>query len=144
MIAASFAAGEETRQRLVGHDSLRALFADHTFRGRYADGTLWIEYYAPDGRSAYWDGCTHEGEWWIAEDLVCFHYFGDARDAEYCWYIFRRGERLEFVMSDRSEFGPVGAYTESIERGNAEPLPLDTDNCLSAEARAGPEPAGGR
>jgi hypothetical protein len=124
-------ADEPLGRRILGEAALRAALSDRTFYGRYEDGINWIEYYTPDGRSAYWDGCTHDGDWWIADDFVCFRYRGDAAGREYCWMLFERGSQYEFLMPGDS----VRAYTTDIRPGNREHLPLDTDDCVSVELR---------
>jgi len=126
------AATEPAGERIRGEDALQAALSDHTFYGRYDGGIDWIEYYAPDGRSAYWDGCTHDGSWWIDDDLVCFRYRGDAAGAAYCWMFYRRGEGYEFITPDDGYAPPGRAYTTAVVRGNREHLPLDTDDCVSA------------
>lgn len=125
--------------RILGESALRAALSDRTFYGRYEGGINWIEYYTPDGRSAYWDGCTHDGAWWIAKDFVCFRYRGDASDRDYCWMLFQVGSQYEFLMPTDQESDAVRAYTTDIRPGNREHLPLDTDDCVSVELRS---PAG--
>ena len=98
-----------------------------------------IEYYTPDGRSADWDGCTHDGAWWIKNDFVCFRYRGDASDRDYCWMLYQLGSQYEFLMPPFQESNAVRAYTTDIRPGNREHLPLDTDDCVSVELRS---PAG--
>jgi hypothetical protein len=137
--AARLDADEVAGTRILGEAALRAALSDRTFYGRYEGGIDWIEYYTPDGRSAYWDGCTHDGAWWIANDFVCFRYRGDASDRDYCWMLFRRGSQYEFLMPGDPESDAVRAYTTDIRPGNRERLPLDTDDCVSADRRA---PAG--
>src|SRR5215510_14862261 len=86
--------------RILGEEALRAALSNRTYYGRYEGGIDWIEYYAPDGRSAYWDGCTHDGEWWIVDDLVCFRYRGDAYGLNYCWMMYRLGRQYEFLLTN--------------------------------------------
>lgn len=126
------AAEEPAGERVLGESALRAALANRTFYGRYEDGIDWIEYYAPDGRSAYWDGCTHDGDWWIADDLVCFSYRGDAYGLDYCWMVYRNGSQYEFFIPDDGTAGAARAYTTAVLEGNGEHLPLDTDDCVSA------------
>ena len=139
--AAHLAADEAAGTRILGDTALRAALSDRTFYGRYEGGINWIEYYAPDGRSAYWDGCTHDGAWWIDSDLVCFRYRGDAAGRKYCWMLYQRGSQYEFLMPVDPESDPVRAYTTDIRAGNREHLPLGTDDCVSVELRP---PAGQR
>jgi hypothetical protein len=137
--AARVAADETAGTRILGEAALRAALSDRTFYGRYEGGINWIEYYTPDGRSAYWDGCTHDGAWWIKNDFVCFRYRGDASDRDYCWMLYQLGSQYEFLMPPFQESNAVRAYTTDIRPGNREHLPLDTDDCVSVELRS---PAG--
>jgi hypothetical protein len=139
--AARVAADETAGTRILGEAALRAALSDRTFYGRYEGGINWIEYYTPDGRSAYWDGCTHDGAWWIKNDFVCFRYRGDASDRDYCWMLYQLGSQYEFLMPPFQESNAVRAYTTDIRPGNREHLPLDTDDCVSVELRS---PAGRR
>ena len=134
--AARLAADEPPGTRIRGDAALRAALADRTFYGRYEGGINWIEYYTPDGRSAYWDGCTHDGAWWIANDLVCFRYRGDASGRDYCWMLYQEGSQYEFLMPTDPESDPVRAYTTDIRAGNREHLPLGTDDCVSVDLRS--------
>jgi hypothetical protein len=131
LLPALVAAQEPAGERILGETALRQALAGRTFYGRYDGGIDWIEYYAPDGRSAYWDGCTHDGDWWIVEDLVCFRYRGDAYGLSYCWMMYRAGGQYEFLMPDDGVSGPIRAYTTAVREGNREHLPLDTDDCVS-------------
>jgi hypothetical protein len=133
MLLPTIAAAEEPAgERILGEAALRAALSGRTFYGRYEDGIDWIEYYSPDGRSAYWDGCTHDGDWWVAEDLVCFRYRGDAYGLNYCWMVYRRGSQFEFFIPGDGIAGAARAYTTDVREGNREHLPLDTDDCVSA------------
>jgi hypothetical protein len=134
---ARVAADETAGTRFLGEAALRAALSDRTFYGRYEGGINWIEYYTPDGRSAYWDGCTHDGAWWIAHDFVCFRYRGDASDRDYCWMLFQLGSQYEFLMPGEQDSEAVRAYTTDIRPGNREHLPLDTDDCVSVDLRPG-------
>jgi hypothetical protein len=128
-------------QRVVGDDALRTLLLGRTFYGLYVGGGRWIEYYAPDGRSAYWDGCTHDGRWWITGGQACFRYRGDVQNAEYCWEVYRSGSEVDFIMRDGDPAGPARAYTTAIRDGNSENLPLGADNCVSVQRSSGANPA---
>jgi hypothetical protein len=126
------AAEERAGERILGETALRAALSGRTFYGRYEDGIDWIEYYSPDGRSAYWDGCTHDGDWWIDDDLVCFRYRGDAYGLSYCWMVYRSGSQYEFFIPEDGLAAGARAYTTDVREGNREHLPLDTDDCVSA------------
>ena len=134
--AARVVADETAGTRILGEAALRAALSDRTFYGRYEGGINWIEYYTPDGRSAYWDGCTHDGAWWIKNDFVCFRYRGDASDRDYCWMLYQLGSQYEFLMPAFQESNAVRAYTTDIRPGNREHLPLDTDDCVSVDLRS--------
>jgi hypothetical protein len=133
--AARLAADETSGTRILGDAALRMALSDRTFYGRYEGGINWIEYYTPDGRSAYWDGCTHDGAWWIANDFVCFRYRGDPSGRDYCWMLYRLGSQYEFFMPGDLESEAVRAYTTDVRPGNREHLPLDTDDCVSVDLR---------
>lgn len=134
--SARLAADEAAGTRILGDAALRAALSDRTFYGRYEGGINWIEYYSPDGRSAYWDGCTHDGSWWTVADQVCFRYRGDASGRDYCWSLYQLGSQYEFFMPPAPESDAVRAYTTDIRAGNRERLPLDTDDCVSVELRS--------
>jgi len=136
-------ADEAAGTRILGDAALRAALSDRTFYGRYEGGINWIEYYAPDGRSAYWDGCTHDGAWWITNDFVCFRYRGDASGRDYCWMLYQLGSQYEFLMPADQTSAAVRAYTTDIRPGNREHLPLGTDDCVSVDLRS-PADAGHR
>jgi hypothetical protein len=126
----------EPRSRIAGDEDIRELLTDKTIHGIYADGNKWLEYHAPNGLTAYWDGCTHPGEWWVADGLVCYRYPEDPAQADYCWFVYREDGQIEFVSSPDGADGPVGAYSEDITTGNSEHLPLGASDCLSADASA--------
>jgi hypothetical protein len=128
-------------QRVAGDDALRTLLIGHTFYGLYVGGGRWIEYYAPDGRSAYWDGCTHDGRWWIADDHACFHYRGDVQNADYCWLVYQSGSEVDFIVPEGDPTGPARAYTTAIRPGNSENLPLGADDCVSVRREGAATPA---
>ena len=65
-----------------------------------------------------------DGDWWIAEDLVCFRYRGDAYGLNYCWMVYRSGSQYEFFIPDDGAAGAVRAYTTDVREGNREHLPL--------------------
>jgi len=133
MAATSLLADDTAGTRIVGDAALRAALSDRTFYGHYEGGINWIEYYAPDGRSAYWDGCTHDGAWWISNDFVCFRYRGDVSGRDYCWMLYRLGSQYEFLMPADVESNAVRAYTTDIRSGNRENLQLGTDDCVSVD-----------
>lgn len=135
-------ADEPAGMRVRGDAAIRQALSGRTFYGRYDGGGDWIEYYAPDGRTAYWDGCTHDGDWWIAEDFVCFHYRGDVQGLDYCWMLYRSADQYEFVMTDDGSAVPARAYTTAVRPGNREHLPLDTDDCVSVRAPIPRAPSG--
>jgi hypothetical protein len=127
---------EPPRVRIDDNGAIEDLLRDRTIRGTYADGTTWIEYHAPNGLTAYWDGCTHPGEWWVADGLLCYRYPEDPAGEDYCWFVFQNENQLEFVDSLDGVDGPVGGTTEEITVGNSAHLPLGASDCLSAAAGA--------
>jgi hypothetical protein len=127
---------EPLRERIDDNGAIEDLLRDRTVRGIYADGTTWIEYHAPNGLTAYWDGCTHPGEWWVTDGLLCYRYPEDPAGADYCWFVFQDDDQFQFVDSLYGPDGPVGGTTEEITTGNSEHLPLGASDCLSAAAGA--------
>lgn len=127
-------AQEAVRERVADDTALTELLRDQTIHGVYADGDEWIEYHAPDGRSAYWDGCSHPGKWWIADGLACYRYPEDPTHADHCWYVYQTNKRIEFVYYPDGPEGPVGAYSLEVTQGNPDHLPLNRTDCLSASA----------
>jgi hypothetical protein len=138
LLPALAAAEEPAGERIFGEAALQEALSGRTFYGRYEGGIDWIEYYAPDGRSAYWDGCTHDGDWWVADDLVCFRYRADAYGLDYCWMVYRSDGQYEFYIPDDGLTGSVRAYTTAVREGNREHLPLDTDDCVSVRLERSP------
>jgi len=110
------------RERVTDPAELRGLFADRTFYGRYANATNWVEYYAPDGRLAYWDGCPHAGRWWIEGAEACFHYPTMVGGNTYCFDVYRgppgSGRELEFLTPGSSPDWIAAAFTRNILPGN--------------------------
>ncbi|HUL06296.1 MAG TPA: hypothetical protein VLV76_08185 [Candidatus Acidoferrum sp.] len=129
------AADEATGTRILGDAALHAALSDRTFYGYYEGGINWIEYYSPDGRSAYWDGCTHDGQWWTVADQVCFRYRGDAAGRDYCWMLYQLGSQYEFLIPAAPGSDAVRALTTDVRAGNSTHLPLDTDDCVSVDLR---------
>jgi hypothetical protein len=127
---------ETARERVGDNTELEDLLRDRTIHGVYTDGNKWLEYHAPNGLTAYWDGCTHPGKWWVADGLVCYSYPEDPAQEEYCWFVYREDGQVEFVSSPDGPDGPVGAYSEEITSGNSEHLPLGASDCLSADGGA--------
>jgi hypothetical protein len=125
-------AQDADRQRVADDDKLSGLLLDQTVHGIYSDGGEWFEYHAADGRCAYWDGCSHPGQWWVTAGLVCYRYPGDPAKVDHCWYVYQTDRRIEFVYALDGPHGPVGAYSLEILPGNPEHLPLGRSDCLSA------------
>jgi len=136
LAALAASAQEPARERVADDKALADLLRNQTIHGIYADGNEWIEYHAPDGRSAYWDGCSHPGKWWIADGLACYRYPEDPSRADHCWYVYQTSKRIEFVYHPYGPEGPVGAYSLEVTPGNPDHLPLNSSDCLSAAAPA--------
>ena len=132
------------RALIIDADELKGLMADHTFYGRYTSNTQdWIEYYAPDGRLGYWDGCPHSGRWWIewapgingaGAAAACFNYPTMVGANTFCFDVYRvssvpSGSRLEFLTLGTSPALPALAYTRAIASGNPEHLSLTASGC---------------
>src|SRR5262245_26484454 len=84
LVAAAGNAQEQSRERIADDGALADLLRDQTIHGVYSDGSEWMEYHAADGRSAYWDGCTHPGQWWVAHGMACYRYPGDPSHVDHC------------------------------------------------------------
>jgi len=131
------------RTRIADRAELTRLFAERTFYGRYADDSDFIEYYAPDGRVAYWDGCPHTGQWWVepasAGAVICFVYPTMAPAGPHCFNVYRapasRGDRLEFLLDGSNASWPAHAYTRMIRPGNPEQLSLTASGCQISQSR---------
>ncbi|MCK6449399.1 MAG: hypothetical protein L6R19_00850 [Alphaproteobacteria bacterium] len=127
----------EERTPITDRAELTRLFVDRTFYGRYADNSKFIEYYAPDGRAGYFDGCPHSGRWWVAESggeaVVCFVYPTMAPPGPHCFDVFRaatrNGGRLEFLLDGSDASWPAHAWTRAIRPGNPEQLSLTASGC---------------
>lgn len=121
------------RERIEDPDVLRGLFADRTFYGRYANAADWVEYYAPDGRLAYWDGCPHAGRWWIQGAEACFHYPTLVGGNTFCFDVYRgppgSGRDLEFLAAGSSPDWIAAAFTRNILPGNVENMSLTASGC---------------
>jgi hypothetical protein len=121
------------RERVDDPATLRGLFADRTFYGRYANATDWVEYYAPDGRLAYWDGCPHAGRWWIENAEACFHYPTMVGGNTFCFDVYRgapgSGRDLEFLTPGSNPDWIAAAFTRNILAGNVENMSLTASGC---------------
>ncbi|PWR23031.1 hypothetical protein [Zavarzinia compransoris] len=128
-------------------DQLQRLFADRTLVGRFLSGDTFKEYYAPDGRVAYFQlQCLHSGTWWVeslAQDfgmlqagtpIICFDYPSlNAKDDPSCFAVGGPTGRERFypIGGDPGNTGIPGAIAEQWSQGNTEPLPLGEDGCPS-------------
>lgn len=127
----------EGRSRIADRAALIREFTDRTFYGRYVDGSNFTEYYAPDGRAGYWDGCPHAGRWWVEarheEAVVCFVYPTMSPPGPHCFGVFKapasRGGRLEFLLDGSDPRWNAHAYTRAIRPGNPEGLSLTASGC---------------
>lgn len=121
------------RERVDDPATLRALFADRTIYGRYANAADWVEYYAPDGRLAYWDGCPHAGRWWIEGAEACFHYPTMVGGNTFCFDVYRgapgSGRELEFLTPGSRPDWIAAAFTRTILAGNVENMSLTASGC---------------
>jgi len=130
-------AQSSARERVVDPVTLHGLFADRTFYGRYANATNWVEYYAPDGRLAYWDGCPHAGRWWIENAEACFHYPTMVGGNTFCFDVYRgppgSGRALEFLTPGSDAGWTAAAFTRDIRAGNVERMSLTDSGCQVSE-----------
>ncbi|MTI10523.1 hypothetical protein, partial [Curvivirga aplysinae] len=80
-------------------DELRTVFTGKTVYGNLSDsaGNLTvpiIEYFSADKRVVYQNGKSKLfGMWRIADDLLCTRFYSEGTDNEYCWAVYRDGER---------------------------------------------------
>ncbi len=143
------AAGPAHAQPDVIRDSeqLRALFSNRTLNGHFLSGDKFKEFYAPDGRSAYFQlQCLHSGTWWIdslSQDfgafeagtpLACFDYPTlNAKDDPSCFAVGgpKGAERFYPIGGDPANTGIPGAFVDHWAPGNPESLPLGEDGCPS-------------
>lgn len=127
------------RLRVDDQAELSRLFADRTFYGRYSDGSNFVEYYAPDGRLAYWDGCPHTGRWWIEAATACFEYPTLAGGSTFCFDVYHapldRGRQLEFLAPGSAPDWIATAFTRMIAPGNPENLSLTASGCQVSQYR---------
>ena len=126
--AAARAAEDEARP-VADAAAITALLHDHTFYGTYVDSNRpWMEYYSPDGRSAFWvDGCVYRGRWWADGEQACFAYPElSARDPS-CFTVAQRGAAFEFSAAAG---GMLVARADRTAQGNPEHLPLDAGECI--------------
>ena len=130
---AAVEAQTSARARVDDPAVLHTLFADRTFYGRYANATDWVEYYAPDGRLAYWDGCPHAGRWWIENAEACFHYPTMVGGNTFCFDVYRgapgSGRELEFLTPGSGSDWIAAAFTRTIRQGNVENMSLTASGC---------------
>lgn len=130
---AAVEAQTSAREKVVDPAALRGLFADRTFYGRYANAATWVEYYAPDGRLAYWDGCPHAGRWWIENAEACFHYPTMVGGNTFCFDVYRgppgSGRDLEFLPPGSRPDWIAVAFTRNILAGNVENMSLTASGC---------------
>jgi hypothetical protein len=127
--------------------ALRSLFSGRTLYARYADGERVAEFYSPDGRSAYRQyQCLHAGKWWVDQlpaafgsieagtPMICFKYASiEPADRPTCFAVGgSRGAERFYPLHGRPEYAELPVvFAVRWAEGNAEPLPLDVDNCPS-------------
>jgi hypothetical protein len=84
---------------ITSDQDLSALFAGKTFYGNYPSGGRWIEYYRPDGVSAYREnGATCTARWYLERGRACFSY--PNRPEPDCFDMKRRNLLLVFDSGD--------------------------------------------
>ncbi len=149
-LAASLLAGParaEGPEVIRDPEALKTLFAGRTLFARFLNGERVIEYYAPDGRSAYVQKqCLHAGKWWVTEltkafgriqagtPIACFSYPTlNEPDDPACFAVggTTGHERFYPVHGDTRYVGLPAVMAERWTQGNTETLPLDMDDCPS-------------
>lgn len=132
----SATAQDSARERVSERGELQSLFRDRTFYGRYADNSRWTEYYAPDGRLGYWDGCPHSGHWWIEGEEACFQYPTLLGGNRFCFDVYRAppssGRQLDFLSPGTAPDRLAVASTRAIADGNPENLSLSASGCQTS------------
>jgi hypothetical protein len=119
------------RERIEDEAAIRGLLEDHTLYGRYVDGTPWMEYHSPDGRTAYHEhDCTYQGHWWTQYGLVCFRYDAFNNGVPSCFRLFRKGNELDFDQEYGADDWRLNAYTVDRKAGNPEKLPIEGQACV--------------
>jgi hypothetical protein len=128
-VPAAARAAEDEAQPIGDAAAITAALHDRTFYGTYVDSKRpWMEYYAPDGRSAFWvDGCVYRGRWWAEGDQACFAYPELSAGEPSCFSVARRGTAYEFSAPGARA---VEARADRTADGNAEHLPLDAGECI--------------
>ena len=113
-------------------NAIKTLLDNLTIYGRYTDGTDWIEYHSPTGRSAYWEkGCTSPGVWWIQESQICYAYPNYRNGEPNCFLLFRTNGGVQFVSVDGEGNAQLSSTSTKLVQGNQENLPLDKSvQCL--------------
>jgi hypothetical protein len=122
-------AADDAPQPVGDAAAITALLHDHTFYGTYVGNKRpWMEYYAPDGRSAFWvDGCVYRGRWWASGDQACFAYPELSGGDPSCFSVAKHGTAYEFSAPGGD---PLVAIADRTAAGNAEHLPLDAGECI--------------
>ena len=122
---------EQARAKYVRAE-MEKLLTDQTFYGRYnPGGKSWVEYQAPDGRTAYKEeNCTYAGHWWIQDDLVCYRYDSFNQGKPACFALFRQKDQLSFYIAGLNGKWFLNAYTTERRPGNPDSMPVEGQACV--------------
>jgi hypothetical protein len=119
-------------QRVSQRAEMEKLLTDQTFYGRYnPGGKPWVEYQAPDGKTAYKEeNCTYAGHWWIQDDLVCYRYDSFNQGKPACFALFRQKDQLSFYIAGLNGQWFLNAYTTERRPGNPDSMPVEGQACV--------------
>ncbi len=119
------------RERVEDEAAIEKLLTGYTLYGRYVDGTPWMEFHSPDGRTAYHEhDCTYQGHWWTEYGKVCFRYEAFNNGVPSCFRLYRNGDELDFDQEIGANEWQLNAYTIDRKPGNPEHLPLEGQACV--------------
>lgn len=105
---------------------LRAAVSDSTHVRRRVDGSEETEYHSEDGRVAYlFDGCLWSGQWWVAEEEICYRYPELSGAMEHCFFLRDGPAGLEFWSVERTAEPRPLAVVEQLLDGNPRGLSLE-------------------
>ncbi|GAB5469722.1 MAG: hypothetical protein Kilf2KO_27520 [Rhodospirillales bacterium] len=112
---------------LESEREIEAAISDATHVRTRADGTDEVEFHSEDGRVAYaFEGCLWSGEWWIAEEAICYRYPSLSGDMAHCFYLRDGPAGLEYWSVDDQEARQPLALVKSLLQGNPRDLSLES------------------
>ncbi len=107
------------QSKWLGVAELKAAFAGRTLTGNYADGFIFTETYAQDGRISYWDPqVTTEGRWHVSTDQGFCTFYDNLVGG--CFKTLKVGDNcFQFFLLEAQDSGPLpkGKGTPYISQG---------------------------